>query len=213
MTQKAAEHDELLANDSDSSIEIPIAKNNQHGRLRRAYQTECHLIEIDQVCKAFKVDPDKGLNYKKIERRRTKYGSNKLTPPRQSKISSICQDEKCGVSMCCGFVIPLILCIVFAILSGNIWIIILSVILFISSILLCIWLYYGERNLVTKYIFNPETDPSSTHIVTVIREHNAGMLISGYWRQMMKEAPVEDIVYIIKDYYRVYFIIVSLFSL
>ena len=199
MAQTTAEHDELLANDSDSSIEMPPEDT---GPLRRAYTTQYHLMQIDEVCKVFKVNPDKGLNYNKIEKRRSKYGSNRLTPPQQSKISVI-RDEICGVSMCCGLIIPLILCIIAAAMSenNNIWIIILSVILFIATILSCIWSYYGENNLITKYISDPEAN-ASDYKVNVIRQHNAGILISGYWRQIMKETPIQDIIHIIKDYYR-----------
>ena len=199
MEQTTAECDELIANESHSCIDIP-----HDPEATDPHHTEYHLMEIDKVCKIFKVDPDKGLNYNEIQKRRKKYGSNKMTPPQQSKLPMI-KRKIFTTEMCVGYTVSLILCIVTSVMLENIWIIILSVILFTTMTLSCLWSFYGGNNLITKCIYNPTSDPFSNYTVTVIRDNN---LISGYWRQTMNKTAVEDIVYIIKEYYRMYFIII-----
>ena len=158
-----------------------------------------HTTPIDQLCEQFEVDPDKGLHYSEVNRRVQEHGVNKLSSPPKPNLCRVL--FRSMLTMCMGLVIPLIFCIIIAALSQNLWITILTIILAIIIITSLIWSSYGEEKLMKPYL-----NRENVMTTQVLRDHNVELqeLIVGYYRYLLKQSPVSDIIALIQEYYRMH---------
>lgn len=154
------------------------------------------LMQIDEVCERFEVDPIEGLNYSQVKQRFEKYGANKFSQKERNVWKKI-QKSLMKPVIFCGMLLPSIFCIIILILYPNIYILTLAIVFTLHTIIATAWFSYGQRKILSQYLNIDEP-----RYCQVLRNCKHETLIQGYYRESLTQTPITDIIVLVLEYYR-----------